>query len=258
MKQLAWASSCSAFAGVDHGLGGHRHDRSEHDLGEPATVTGLLHRAGGPVPIAGDDHPVHRAQVQVGQQVAVRQSRHQQQLGVPPVGVAPEGRVGGGGEGGSAVGVQVVIAAVRPVVGRALAPVAGPGRGDRVRVRASHRGTLVSRLPAGPRPGRAGIARGTPGFRGHGSRDGAALCARHQPVGADHAARQRSAAAVERAARGRRGRSDQDLHHRGPGEVRESAAAALGRGQGGRRELLVLRRARGRGRALCGRRRSRR
>ena len=79
---------------LDHAGLGDGHDRAQHDVLEmPAAVGRLDHHALGDVFVGGHDHAVDGAAVEVREHVALAERRHEQQLGIPAVGVAAEGGI---------------------------------------------------------------------------------------------------------------------------------------------------------------------
>ena len=103
----------------DPGTQGHR--------GEVPALADLAHRADRAVGVgAHHDAVVHRG-VQVAEQVALRERREQQLLGVPPRPVAAEGGVGGAEQVGLAGDPQQHVAPVVAVARGAGAAVALPG-----------------------------------------------------------------------------------------------------------------------------------
>ncbi len=124
---------------LDHAGLGDCHDGAQHDLLEvPAAVRRLDHHALRRVLVGRDHDPADGAAMQVRQHVALAEGCDEQQLGVPAVGVAAEGRIGRAGDGRSSGARRVVRAVVAAVVGRSLTAVTGPGHERLVRVFAGH------------------------------------------------------------------------------------------------------------------------
>lgn len=97
-----------------------------------------LHDATGFIFIRRDNDAFRRAQVQVPEHVAGRERGHEHVFRVVAARVAQVGGVCGAPDGWLACAVDIVIAHVGPVGGRARAPVARPGDARGISVFAGH------------------------------------------------------------------------------------------------------------------------
>ncbi len=137
------------FGALSHRRVGDGDSGAEQDPAElTAAVRVLVHGAEGSIGVRGHDDPGAGGEVQVRQHVALGQGGHEKLLGVPALRIAPEGGVGGTGDGWFADGTDLVFAPVRAVAARARAGVASPLQRDLVGMRGVH-GCIVGTVPRG-------------------------------------------------------------------------------------------------------------